>query len=239
MLKLLVSTADTVQNSKYCNVLANDNIKLISTNDGRSTLNNYLNIEPDIFLLGSDFKDLSYLEIIDTISSIANEQQKCNTIITTNKKEDLLLLQNTAKIYKVLSNPVNLEKLANTVHNMKNNLQLEELTIPEINALFLLLNLGLGSNGVHYLTSAIQECYYQPSLLDSLNNILNLIAYQNNVTQENVRENMRCTLNRLKKNGISNTNNPLLKLLETQENVTPKFFIEIATTYFQIRKKKK
>lgn len=240
MLKVLISNADLEQNSRYCDFLANDkDFEIISTSSGNATLNKYLYVEPDIFVLDSDFKDLNYLDIINRLSTIVNERKKCNTLITTNNKEDLFYLQNIAKIYKAFSKPVVLETLIDTINLMKKEITVEELTIQEINALFLMIGLGLGSNGVHYLSSAIVQCYYQPSLLNSLDTILNLIAYQYNVKPESVRESMRSTLERLNKNTITFTNNPLLKLLDTERNITPKYFLDIITTYFQIKKKKK
>ena len=59
MVKILIADTDVKRNSASCQFLANEKgFEIESTNDGSSTIKKYLEIEPNIFILDSNFKDI-------------------------------------------------------------------------------------------------------------------------------------------------------------------------------------
>lgn len=58
MVKILIADTDIQRNSASCQFLANEKgFEIESTNDGSSTIKKYLEIEPNIFILDSNFTD--------------------------------------------------------------------------------------------------------------------------------------------------------------------------------------
>ena len=81
MVKILIADTDVRRNSASCQFLANEKgFEIESTNDGSSTIKKYLEIEPNIFILDSNFKDIKTLEIIDRLSTSPIEKRKKNTM---------------------------------------------------------------------------------------------------------------------------------------------------------------
>lgn len=240
MIKVLIFNTHIEQISSLCSFLENDtDLNITTTIDSESALDKYLKTKPDIFILDSFSENMSYTELLDRISVSATEKLKCNTLITLDKPEDKLHLVNTAKVYKIFNKPIDLDYLYGTINLMRSEQSFAELQIEEIYILLLQLNLSLTSNGTHYLVSAILQCYYYPDAFSSLDNIFSIVATQHNVSELTVRNAIRSALNKINLSEISQTKNPLLKLLYTQKNITPKFFLEIINTYFRIKKKSK
>ncbi len=195
MLKVLVSNANANQNLAYCKFLSNDkDLKVQSTKDEIETLKKYFDIEPDIFILDSHFQNMNYAEIIDRISTKPNEMQKCNTLVTINKLEDKLCLQNVAKIYKIFLKPLDMTLLSNTIKTIGEEKASEDITLEEIQALLISLRFNITSRGTKYIITAILQNYYYTSLFPKLDNLFEAIAYQYNVTPDSVREAIRGAL---------------------------------------------
>lgn len=83
MLKVLVADENYAANLSCCKYLANDkNLDILSTNSGINTINAYNNLHPNVLVINSDFKDRSYTEILNELSSTSLERQKTNVILT-------------------------------------------------------------------------------------------------------------------------------------------------------------
>ena len=77
MVKILIADTDIQRNSASCQFLANEKgFEIESTNDGSSTIKKYLEIEPNIFILDSNFTDIKTLEIIDRLYISPIEKRK-------------------------------------------------------------------------------------------------------------------------------------------------------------------
>lgn len=238
MLKVLVSNANMKQNSVICDFLAKDkDINLISTNDANSTIHKYFNIQPDVFILDSFYKDMSFTELIDKISVYPNEKQKCNTLLTLNKPEDHLQLFNTAKVYRIFRKPLDLENLYATITLMKEEQDIPELLIEDVYALLIQLNCSLSAKGTHYLVSAILHCYYYDSFSFSLDDIITLVSMQHNTDANSVKGAIRTAVSKINSSDLSHIKNPMLKTLVIKKDITPKVFLEILTTYFRMKNK--
>lgn len=238
MVKVLVANENIEQNRKYCQFLAKDKgLNVTSAANGTSALQKYLEINPNIFILDSYFTDICYTDIIDRICITLDEKKKCNTIVTVNNSKEQLLLQDTAKIYKILKKPLNLCTLSLTISSMITESQIIELKEIEVASLLLSLKFHIGSEGCRYLTSAIIHCYYFPNSIYSLIGVYKSVAKQHEVPIETVKEAIRSALLPINRYGIETDDN-ILKLLDNKRNITPKFFLEVVTTYFRRIKQK-
>lgn len=120
MVKILIADTDIQRNSASCQFLANEKgFEIESTNDGSSTIKKYLEIEPNIFILDSNFTDIKTLEIIDRLSISPIEKRKKNTILTISEPYKPFLIENVSKVYQFLYRPFDNEKLLNTINQMK------------------------------------------------------------------------------------------------------------------------
>ena len=240
MLKILVSNANIEENTMLCQFLTNEkDFEVENTKDSNTTVNTYFKIEPDIFILDSHFKEMCYTEIIDKISVLPSEKWKCNTILTLDKIDNQFFLENTAKIYRILYKPLILNKVSEVINLMKAELVAPKITMQEIKLLLLSLGFNINTKSAYYMACAIMQCYYYPSMLLSLNDICDVVALQLNTTAETIKEGLRSSLISLNKYGVSPTEDPLLSLLGFNRNITPRFFLEIITTYLHNQKNKK
>lgn len=69
MIKVLVANSNKAKTLNCCEYLSNDKeLKVFGTNTGMATLNTYLEMKPDIFVLNMRFDDINGIEIIDKLS---------------------------------------------------------------------------------------------------------------------------------------------------------------------------
>ena len=66
--------------------------------------------------------------------------------------------------------------------------------------------------------------------------VFEIVAKQYSVPVETIKEAIRSALLPINHFGIGSTNDPILKLLDNKRNITPKFFIEVISTYFRMKK---
>ena len=241
MKKVLIANQNIKQNEQFCQYLANDKkleLEVTETTNGISTLNKYIEIEPNILVLDSCFNDMNCIEILDRLSMTIKEKMNCNTILTMNRQNKELYLTNTAKIYKVIYDSLDFKCLLDTINEMCSYKEYEELTEFDINLLLLKLKIALNSNGADYLREAIMQCYYYPYLLKTLDDVFSLIAKKHNKTNASIRSSFRTALEPL--NVFRKIIDcPIMKYFNFDDNITPKDFLEIVTMYFHRQKNKK
>lgn len=106
MVKILLADTDTKRNLASYQFPSNEkDFEIESTNDGISTIKKYLEIEPNIFVIDSNFTDIKTLDIIDRLSVSPLERRKKNTILTISETKETFLLENVLKVYQVLYRP--------------------------------------------------------------------------------------------------------------------------------------
>lgn len=240
MTKVLVANENKRQNIAYCQYLTNDTkLTVMATNSGLDTLNKYLEINPNILILDSYFKDITSVEIIDRLSILKDEKQKCNIILTANSKKEQLAFLDVAKIYKILQKPFDYQHLLDTVIQLDNENKYEKLDEMNLHLLFLNLDLNVTSEGVIFLKDAIKECYYFPNLLGHLDKVLNLVAYKHHIKPETVRSAIRTTLKPLNLYDYTHSPNSLVSsLFDTTRNISPKYFLDVVVPYLRIKNQK-
>jgi len=231
MIKVLVATENYEQNSRCCELLAEDkDFKLTSTYNGRTTLQTYLELKPDILILDSNFKDIK--NILKKLTMMPEERKSCNVIITTDDDTKPLCLKYVTKVYKILT----LNELNDTIKTLKSEIKYNKLTREEIDMLLLRLNINSSANGTDYLRTAIFHCYYYPTALKSLNDIIKLVAEIYCTTFDTIRDGMRSSLIPLNNSTPSAT---IFKLFDSTKTITPKYFLEVVSTYLRYIKNKK
>ncbi|MCI9087815.1 MAG: hypothetical protein HFJ32_04605 [Clostridia bacterium] len=229
MANILVANQNVQQNIRLCNYLTNDKLKVIGLTDEISTLEKYYEIRPDIFILNTN---LNYIEIIDKLSSDKFEKRICNTILVPNNS-DTPLCTNTAKVYHLFDKPPKMQEISDVV------LEMSQFTLEEqIDMLFFTTKIS-ASNGANYIKSALLKCLYQPELLKDLNSIFASVAKDYHTNSEVIRSSFRTAL--IPVNLYKEKNPPfaIFRLFEKDERITPKKFLEAATTYLRMTKNKK
>lgn len=238
MLKVLVADENFEANSDCCQYLANDkSLDVISASSGINTLNKYHEIQPNILVINSDFKDKGYTEIINELSTTSQERKNCNIILTVkdNKKLELDFM---AKIYKLFYFPLDYNNIKKGIEQFNlDNIIFYEPNEENLRALFYKLDIYNERSGSHYLKYAIMECYKNPELINSLNDIFYLVSKQFNVSYNSIRPAMRKALKSANDFRGRSGNIGILKLFENEDSITPKNFIRIITTHYIKQKK--
>lgn len=207
MVKVLVSNANIEENSMICKFLTNENdFEIENTKDYITTINKYLKIEPDIFILDSQFDKMSYNDILSKIALFPMEYDKCNTLLTLNSFNEANELDYTAKIYRIFRKPIKEQKLLETIHLMTKTSNISRLNVNELNTLLLNLNLNISKKCCHYMIDAITQCYYYPYLIYSLNEVFDIVALKHGVTSSTIKEGLRASLIRLNRYRYNNKN---------------------------------
>lgn len=243
MLKVLVADENLVASQNCCQYLANDkNLDVVSSNTGINTLKTYYKIKPNILVINSDFKDKSYTDIVNELSSTSEGRNNCNIILTleTNAQPKF---NSMSKIYQVFY--LSLEdkykygnqNIKETIHQFKLDHDIfYEFNSKNLLGLFYKLQVKNHSPGGRYLTCAIEKCYDNPDLRNNLNDIFEMISIEFETSFDAVRSAMRNALipsvDYHKKNG----NIGLFKIFEN-DDITPKNFINIISTKYLENKK--
>lgn len=239
MLKVLVADEDLKANSNCCRFLANDeNLNVISASSGASLLNKYYEARPDVLVINSSFKDKSYDEIINELSSTTQERRNCNIILTVENNTYNPELDFMAKVYKLFYFPLSFSKIHKGIEQYNlDNVIFYEPNEENLRCLFYKLNIYNEGLGAKYLRFAIKKCYDEPSLLGSLNDIFKIVSEEFNVSFDSIRPAIRNTLISANKFRNTHMTSGLFKLFENEDNITPKNFIRNITTHY-IRNKK-
>lgn len=235
MLKILVANQNGEQNLEYCKFLKNKNeydIKM--STDAVTTLKTYKKIEPNILILDSNFSDTT--ELIDKVTALPNEKNKCNIILTIDSVQQVLELRNFTKIKQILYKPINYNELIKEVNLMKEEFEIQDISDDELNYYLLSLHFIINSNGCRYLKSDIWYYYYYPNKFNSLDEIFKIVANEYDINNNEVRESIRSALVPLN-TYRDNIDHKIMKMFDKSRNITPKYFLDTFVTYLKLKKK--
>lgn len=241
MFNILVANSDVNQRESYCQYLTRTSKKLniIGVDSGIKAINSYNEINPCAFVLDTKFSDISSYEIINKLSSTKKESKKCNIILTTNPTEPISIISNAEKIYRILFKPIEFRDLKNAVDNICLNSQIPELDDFKLQLFLLDLKFNINSLSTKYLIEAIHQCYYFPHLLGNLDDIIKLIAYKFNVNEKTVKFSFRNALKPINNYRENITQSAFINLFDSMRNITPKYFLEVITTYLHKQNRNK
>ena len=233
MYSVLVANANSEQRESYCQFLIHNcsNLNVIGVDSGTKALNTYNEINPNVFVLDSKFLDLSSKEIIAKLSSTKKESKNCNIILTANLDEAISIVSNTEKIYKILFKPFDFSELKVSIQDICLDTKIPELDNLQLHLFLLDLKFNINSPSTKYLIEAIHQCYYYPHLLRNLDEIIKIISYKYNVSEKTIRFSFRNALKPINNYRSTITQSSFINLFDPMRNITPKYFLDIITTY--------
>ena len=240
MTKVLIGNGDIQAGLKNFQFLKNSNeYEIIFSNSGKETIDICRTISPNIIILDSNISDMVYTDIIDTISTLPEENNKCNLILTVNNPKDKQLLSNTSIIYKIFDYSSDAKKVKETINDLTKKYKTHDITKSEINSLISKLGIFPYSLGASCLISAIFKCYYHPEYFYTLDNLYSKVAPEYNFTVEEVKNKIRHSIDTI--NISTNIDGAKLyhEIFGQLSKLSPKVFILMFVNYLNKIKGKK
>lgn len=238
MVKVLVADENIALMKNYCQYLYNDTSLFTSNvSSGIDALNKYNEINPHIFILDSNFKDMKSTEIIDRISSTIVEKRFSNILLTLNDLKEQNNFLDVSKIYKFLEKPkLTSDILYNTVKQMDNENHYDNFNDRQLNTLLASMGIIVTSPRTKLLIEAIKECYYNNHLACKLNDVMEILSYKHNgYSVEAIQSAFRSVLAPINQNRNNFINHPLIKRFDPSKNISPRLFLETITEYLYIK----
>lgn len=242
MIKILIADADATSVFRFSQFLTNDeNFNIEKAYDGRTTIELYDKIKPNILILNSNIHDMNYIQIINHLSSLPDEKHKSNIILVLNKPEDYSLLRNVSKVYAIFESNFDENEMLETIQLMSSEFETPSLTLDELRVYLLQFNFSRHSICTDYMLFSIRQCYYYPETFTTLNNIFKIVAEKFNVKTQTVREGMRKSLEPLNLYQELDPTNRIFKLFVNRRTklITPCYFLEVIVPYLRNEKNKK
>ena len=230
MVQVMIAEDNIELSSMYCRFLTKDkNINIISkTRDGESTVEMYQALKPDVLLLDLDMPKLNGLEVINRISKDSDEKNKCNIIVISGNVELMHRLFNTAKVYRIMPKPTNLDEVLSLIKDISN--APKELDQIKLKSLLLELKFNLYSKGTLFLIDAINIAYNNPVLLCKIEDLYNRVSIKNNVSVNKVQRSIRSSID-VMNNHISHELLRSFFHIYNNDIIAPKFFFTIKIEY--------
>lgn len=230
MVQVMIAEDNIELSSMYCRFLTKDkNINIISkTRDGESTVEMYQALKPDVLLLDLDMPKLNGLEVINQISKDSDEKNKCNIIVISGNVELMHRLYNTAKVYRIMPKPTNLDEVLSLIKDISNAPR--ELDQIKLKSLLLELKFNLYSKGTLFLIDAINIAYNNPVLLCKIEDLYNRVSIKNNVSVNKVQRSIRSSID-VMNNHISHELLRSFFHIYNNDIIAPKYFFTIIIEY--------
>lgn len=241
MLKVLVADENPETNSNCCRCLSKDNeLNVFSVFNGIDVIDKYYKTKSNVLVINSDFKDKKCTQIVNELSVSNKERNICNIFLTLDRNKNLIDFNYMAKVYKLFYAPANYKEIKNSIYQYElDNHIFYEPNEDNLIKLFYKLNINNSLPGATYLIDAIKECYENPHMLNSLDDIYKIISIKERTSYEATRSAIRRVLEGMKtrRESPSARNSKIFQLFENEDTITPKNFIRIITTYYLQRKK--
>lgn len=239
MVKVLIGNKNIQEDLQNFQFLKNNNeYELITSNTGKDIINKCLTIKPNIIILDSNIDDMQYTDIIDRLSTLPEENNKCNLLLTVNRPEDKQLLKHTSILYEILDYPLDENFARKTINDLKIKYQIPDIKVVEINTILLALGIHPYSLGSQCLVSAIFKCYYHPEYFYTLDNVYKIVAQEFNITKEDVKNKIRHTIDTVNTSINIDGQDLYLKIFGRLKKVSAKIFIQMFVNYLNIIKSK-
>lgn len=216
----------------------NGEYELITSNTGKETVEKCRTIKPSIIILDSNIADMNYPDIIDKISELPGEDNKCNLILTTANPKDKQLLKHTSILYEIFDSPFDAKQAKKTIDDLEKKYNTPTITILEVNNLLLKLGINIYSLGAQCLTSAIFKCYYHPEYFYTLDNIYSIVAEEYDITKEEVKNKIRHSIDAINRSPYINEQSLYTKIFGNSPNVSSKMFIQMFVNHLHTIKSK-
>lgn len=241
MTKVLIGSKSIQTDLNNFQFLKNSNeYELIFSNTGRETIDICRTISPSIIILDSNTKDINFTEVIDRISTLPDEDNKCNLILAVNNPDDKLLLSNVSIIYKVFDYPFDINEARETINYLTRKYKIQDITKSEITTKLSKLGIFPYSVGASCLVSAIFKCYYHPEYFSTLENLYNKVVPEyNGLTSEDVKSKIRHIIDTINTSTNIDGANLYYEIFGQIKTPSPKVFITMFVDYLHKIKGKK
>lgn len=181
MIKVLVADDNEKFNLSLSNFLTKENdIKIIGMClDGKTALDLYLRMKPDVLLLDLEIPKINGIEIINYLNGIDSEKGKTNIIVISGNSDLRATLSNFSKVYYSFKKPCDLNLILRTIremHSAKKSVNELEKNLYEF---FQKMNFNMNSIGTMYLIEIILTIYKNPTHTYNLKKLLHEIAEKN------------------------------------------------------------
>ncbi len=195
MTKVLIGSKNVQTDLNDFPFLKNNNdFEIITSNTGKETLCKCRNLQPNIIILDSNISDMKYSDVMERISMLPYENNKCNLILSVEKPEDKLLLKHTSVLYEVLEQPIDKKEAKKTLIDLKTKYEIPNISTKQVKDILLQLGINTYTLGSQCLVSAIFKCYYYPEDFYTLDNIYRKVALEFDITKEDVKNKIRHTI---------------------------------------------
>lgn len=233
MIKVMIAEDNKSLCENCFEFLTNDeDIKVVScTLDGKSTLEKYLEIKPDVLLLDLDLPRISGIEVINFLSRFSEERNKCNIIVVSGSIELLSTLCNTAQVYRVIHKPADLNYVLQTIKEIQ--FRPTEIDQKELKKLLTSLRFKVYATNVSYLITAINLAYEKPYLLNNIKDLYFEVASQHNLSQTTIKWSIRNSIGALNRTTTIEEICSIFSIKYRPESITPKQFITLVVEYFE------
>ncbi len=240
MLKVLYADTNEKNRENFENIMTKDTrFEIFQSNTGKNTIDTYYNINPDIFVLDSDFIDLNSFDLLRKLSISIDEKEKCNTILMT-KKDYIDKITNFSKIYSILYKPFSLDILINLLSQMYEEKNVININMNDIYSYFSDFKMHLSISGCQYMKSAIEICLrHYPFYGSSLDDLLEKLADEYNKTPEQIRDGLKSALKPINISSQKYARQLYPEIFNDDYSLSPRKFIERSTIYFYNKQKNK
>lgn len=236
MIRVMLADDNVELIAMYCKFLTKDkNIKIISsTTDGEKTLEDYIYFKPDLLLLDLDMPKMNGIEIINRLSQNTYEKKKCNVIVISGNISMRANLLNTAKIYKIIPKPVDLQYVLNEINQFAN----ENINIENCNRnkkdILTELNIYPYSKSGKYVYDALDLILEDPQRLWNIKQLYSSISENNNVSYATVKWGIRNSIDTMNRFISDNQLRNIFHIYDNDRNITPKYFFTMILEYFNV-----
>lgn len=233
MIKVMIAEDNQSLCENCFEFLTNDeDIKVVScTLDGKSTLEKYLEIKPDVLLLDLDLPKITGIEVINFLSRFSEERDKCNIIVVSGSVELLSTLCNTAQVYRVIRKPANMQYILDSIKEI--SFRPTEIDQKKLKKLLTSLRFKVYSNNVSYLITAINVAYERPYLLNNIKDLYSVVASIHNLSPTTIKWSIRNSIGALNRSTTIDEICSIFAINHGIDSMTPKQFITLVLEYFE------
>ena len=233
MIKVMIAEDNQSICENCFEFLTNDeDIKVVScTLDGKSTLEKYLEIKPDVLLLDLDLPKITGIEVINFLSRFSEERDKCNIIVVSGSVELLSNLCNTAQVYRVIKKPANMQYILDSIKEI--SFRPTEIDQKELKKLLTSLRFKVYAKNVSYLITAINVAYERPYLLNNIKDLYSVVASKHNLSPTTIKWSIRNSIGSLNRSTTIDEICSIFEINHGIDNMTPKQFITLVVEYFE------
>ena len=173
------------------------------------------------------------LEIIEYLSKIPEEQNKCNIIVITGDKLKIAKIRKTSKVYEIIEKPIEYEKLAEFI---------KQVPLPKDNDfekkkkdMFVVLKLKPYSKGTKCLSDAIDITFNNPTMEDNLNYLYKEVSIRRKITFSKAKWRIINSIKRVNEVAPEDVLRNFFYVYDKHDEVTPKNFFSYARDYLKTR----